>query len=332
MNKLLIIGPYPPPYGGISVHISRLCKHLIKSNIIFEVYNQYEGIDAKNFVKTTNGSYVWWLKFLFKRRSALVHFHQFSWFHFTFFLLYSLLNKNPFIITIHNENLLNTSWLVRHISLKLLAHSRYKVLLVVSRHLAEFLISQGLSNVQYLPAYVPPQPDTTGTKRHFHDHKVIACNIWRIDDEASILKYGLDFFLDIAEKYKEFKFNIYVGSPLNIPILNNHILFKGLLNVKVLIGNNLAEELPNIDFFLRLNREDAYGVSIQEAMDCNVPALASDVCERPQGSQLFVSGDFQSLVNEFERCIKTEKYLLLGNRKNLNYHMDLIGIYQQNLG
>ena len=38
MNKgLAIFGPYPPPIGGVSIHISRIEKHLIKENIDYLV-------------------------------------------------------------------------------------------------------------------------------------------------------------------------------------------------------------------------------------------------------------------------------------------------------
>ena len=37
MNKgLAIFGPYPPPIGGVSIHISRIEKHFIKENINLE--------------------------------------------------------------------------------------------------------------------------------------------------------------------------------------------------------------------------------------------------------------------------------------------------------
>nr|WP_307890068.1 hypothetical protein [Clostridium botulinum] len=48
--KIAIIGPYPPPYGGISVHIKRMKLYLENKNIDVTVYNdakEYNNISQK---------------------------------------------------------------------------------------------------------------------------------------------------------------------------------------------------------------------------------------------------------------------------------------------
>ena len=39
MNKLAIFGPYPPPLGGISVHIQRMENFLLEKEIDYTIYN-----------------------------------------------------------------------------------------------------------------------------------------------------------------------------------------------------------------------------------------------------------------------------------------------------
>ena len=38
--KINIIGPFPPPYGGISVHIKRMMLYLITNNVEVTIYNE----------------------------------------------------------------------------------------------------------------------------------------------------------------------------------------------------------------------------------------------------------------------------------------------------
>jgi hypothetical protein len=37
--RIALIGPYPPPYGGISVHIQRMAAHLEAEDIEYVIYD-----------------------------------------------------------------------------------------------------------------------------------------------------------------------------------------------------------------------------------------------------------------------------------------------------
>lgn len=38
--KVVFIGPYPPPYGGVSVHIKRMKAYLEKKDVDVIIYNE----------------------------------------------------------------------------------------------------------------------------------------------------------------------------------------------------------------------------------------------------------------------------------------------------
>ncbi len=63
----------------------------------------------------------------------------------------------------------------------------------------------------------------------------------------------------------------------------------------------------NADLMVRPTCVDAYGVSIAEALYFDCPAIASDVCERPDGTVLFRNRDQSDFL---EKC----RYVLVKTR------------------
>ncbi|MBO0550667.1 hypothetical protein EXQ38_19365 [Clostridium botulinum] len=76
--KIAIIGPYPPPYGGISVHIKRMKLYLENKNIDVTVYNdakEYNNISQKVISIGSYKKFIFKVIF-FKRRYFTFSFHR----------------------------------------------------------------------------------------------------------------------------------------------------------------------------------------------------------------------------------------------------------------
>ncbi|MDF9507906.1 glycosyltransferase, partial [Bacillus cereus] len=58
------------------------------------------------------------------------------------------------------------------------------------------------------------------------------------------------------------------------------------------------------DIMIRPTYSDAYGISIEEAIYFNCRAIASNVCNRPEGTILFENRNINDLVFNIERCIE----------------------------
>ena len=116
MNKTIgIFGPYPPPLGGISVHIARMESFLKKENIDYTIFNH--GFQENERVIATKKKVFWYLKMLFIKRHSAFHFHQFFTFHFIYYFIFSILRKEKIIVTIHSERLLSYPKLKRAVVL-----------------------------------------------------------------------------------------------------------------------------------------------------------------------------------------------------------------------
>jgi len=98
-------------------------------------------------------------------------------------------------------------------------------------------------------------------------------------------------------------------------------------NIIILFDENLVEYVHNCKFLIRPNLSDGYGVSIQEALDLGVPAIASNVCERPKGTILFKNDDLADLTDKINYTLQTPTHYIINKKENLIYHQKLIDKY-----
>ncbi|WP_157496654.1 glycosyltransferase [Hahella ganghwensis] len=188
----------------------------------------------------------------------------------------------------------------------------------------------GIEGLVHLPAYVPPI--TKSIRNKIKRKYTVFFNIWKVDSRKSVTVYGIDLLIEIASLYPDIQFECFVSSEKNLRLLYDSINQRKVKNIEVVVGENLVSHFSRADLFLRLNRDDAYGVSIQEALDCGVPAIASDVCLRPRGALLFESGNLKQLKAVFERALSLPRHTLISERLSTKYHLELIDIYRRNLG
>lgn len=326
-----IIGPYPPPFGGISIHISRILPVVRASGLSVRVFNHYYFQDRGFGVFATKRRFFWWLSYLFRQKAKLIHIHQFSWLHFPYVFILSRIQKNLVFLTIHNEKLLSISPVLKRMIYSIIIFSKLTRIICVSSALADDMRANGVYDVMWLSAYVPPAPSV---QRQFPERleKNIAFNAWKIDSERMCHSYGLDLLLAVAKKYPSLGFHLFIGDKRSYEFLNGYLGGFALDNIFVIYGQSMVEFLASADLFLRLNRDDAYGVSIKEAMDLGVPALASNVCVRPKGCILFDVSDFTDLCAKFEYSLNKNASELLSNCSPSEDHDLLVGIYKETLG
>lgn len=154
-KKLALFGPYPPPIGGVSVHIERISKHLKAHEISYTIFNYGRYNDQNNEIIATKKSPLFYLKFIFERRFDLIHFHNNIAPEYLYYFIFSYLNRTPLLLTIHSESLIYTNPLIKNICLLLLKKTKRIKVISVSETLSKFLRKEGV-NASFLPAYVAP--------------------------------------------------------------------------------------------------------------------------------------------------------------------------------
>jgi glycosyltransferase involved in cell wall biosynthesis len=133
--------------------------------------------------------------------------------------------------------------------------------------------------------------------------------------------YGLDSIIELMVKVLK-KYNN-AGLIFSVSKIGDHELYERYhkkindlrLNTKIFIFLGEKEFWPLLktaDLFLRPTRSDSFGISVAEALYFGVPAIASDVCQRPNGTILYRAGEkkdfFDKVISQLDQIQKTKNW------------------------
>lgn len=308
-QKILLIGPIPPPAGGVSIHLWRLYS-LLKDD--FEVGLVDESRNIKPGI------------FNIRR----INF----WGYFRHFSKCKLISIHSGLNSLRLINILSGKLLGKKVVLTIHAYPELKrgfgrkfdeflfglcdhIISVNNEILGRVSLPGHKTSVQY--AFLPPVmkeekalPVTLIALLDAQKAKgntIICSNAWRLDRFRDQDLYGVDMCIKAAKSFKEggynfhFIFNISTidmyGQQFNV--YKDEIQAAGLENDFSLINEELSfvKLMEKSDIVVRPTNTDGDSLSIREAIYLNKPVISSDVVERPEGTILFKNrdqGDFES--------------------------------------
>jgi glycosyltransferase involved in cell wall biosynthesis len=328
ISDLAIWGQPPPPFGGISIHISRLLPILNRYNISYQLYNLTKSRSANPLVKDYSGKIFLWVMKLFLGPSEKVHY-IFTTRPFVRFItvLFGLLRRRIIIMSIHGASLRKSIFYGSVITRLMAKFSiRYAdVIIGVNNEICELAIANGANpeKVYHIPAYIPPQNNSVEQISEilsFYSDKsprLLISGFLKARNMGDL--YGIWQTLDILPEI----INVYPRTGLII-ILQNEISFQSplIIDIKneiskrgltthVMIHLSKSELWPifsKIDIYLRPTQSDGDAVSIREAIDMRVPVVASDCVRRLDVVQTFSTGDNTSYIITLKNTIVNIKY------------------------
>ncbi|HNY26046.1 MAG TPA: glycosyltransferase family 4 protein [Candidatus Sumerlaeota bacterium] len=321
-GDLAIIGPYPPQFGGISIHILRLGTLLDSRGIPYKIYNTSSRAEVPgkvvSILKWRSVRALW---YAISGREACVYLHVQR---LGLWLLGAFMQRfrgKRFMLCLHNMNIHNwcvTSawkrWLIQWVVCNTYA------LVCVNQRVYRSVLDLGVSRdrVFYLPSFLPPGPESTRKSDVCQEvwaamegrHPLIAANgkvAWHDGQDL----YGLDLLLELAVRLKPNYPNLKIvvcfwdHKPEDQPYLDKLI---ALAREKGVDGNlcfntrqgPFIPVLAEADVFVRPTNTDGDATSIREALALGVPSVVSDVVERPEGSLLFRTRD----LDDFEEKVR----------------------------
>lgn len=284
--KLLLVGPLPPPIGGVTTHFDRLAGHLRKINFDFDLID-FKTSGIFSVLKAVTGYKV-------------VHLHTSNaLFQLGIVLLCKILGIR-ILFTFHGN-------LGRFKPLK----NALNNLTVFLAHMPVLLNEGSYERAKKLnknsllsSAFLPPvdtlslsEKNTLNIRKLKERSKLLFCtnafNITFDKDGGEI--YGITRLIEI------FRALPHLGLVFSDPstrylayLVENQIE----IPENVLIISELHDFVPVIqvsDGFIRATSTDGDSLSVKEALYYRVPVLASDCVSRPQGCRLYKTGDFADL-------------------------------------
>jgi len=315
--KIALIGSYPPPYGGISVHIQRMKKHLQGRGIECIIYDTSGTTkDEDNVVCITNLK-KWLPKYFFFAKEDVIHCHSTSWMIRVIIGFMSFLGKKT-VITVHGQSLSDSLkkgiWLRKKIIKFAVRHTTFVI--AVNKKIKDLLLSLGVKSekVSVITPFVPPDVKEEDYKKvpkyvwnFMNSHKpIISANAFQINFYNGTDLYGLDMIVDLVCRLKKYYQNI--GIAICLPNIGDEKYFEKLKQQmkEKRVENNvlfITEPLPEVypiwkesDFFVRPTCTDGDAVSIREALYLKIPVITSDAVPRPEGVILFKNRDVQDFI------------------------------------
>lgn len=308
--RVLIFGMQPPPFGGISIHISRKVAALQKLGncvLVFDV--------CKEYAQRSKLGYVWHIvRTFFPFRPQHVYYHML------------LVRKNPielFLLGLlsalfgarvtvveHNYRAIypRSVWYARSLSfvihlfvhqqvmigpLTLQAYQDKKMFTLPDVMVTGAFIEPDFSQEAAIIAAYPPELHSFIAQKRC----VLLVNASSFTLHQGIDVYGIDLCIRLLRDLpSDVGMVIAVGTVTNRHYHDEIMAQLAVFKEQVFVLFNCQAELwplmRHTDIFLRPMRYDTDGISVHEALMVDTPVIASDSALRPAASILFKDGDY----------------------------------------
>lgn len=319
--KVTLIGSYPPPYGGVSVHIQRLQTLLLNTGIQGIVYEYERCQHLKKNENVINIRKIKNWRHILNPTGSIIHTHN-SGINLMVIILLSLLSKlrrKKLLMTFHSlrDDVEHFNWLKKSVTKVFLRCASYYI--AVSPQIKKKLLSLDVNpeRISVIPAFLPPaikQRDINDVPQEIWDFinnhsPIISANAYRISFYNDQDLYGIDMCIDLCAKMKQSHPKI--GFVFSLPDIGDDKYFEKLrqrIKEKQLEENFMFQTkacqfypiLMRSNIFVRPTNTDGYAVSIAEAIYFKVPAVVSNIVPRPEGTILFKNRD----ISDFTLKIK----------------------------
>jgi glycosyltransferase involved in cell wall biosynthesis len=340
-NKVAIIGVYPPPIGGISIHIKRLCDYLDSVGISYTIYDNTQGKKDRPYVYT-GPIERWCIGYFFRAKESVIHCHFMRW-QVRFLLSLLKLRGKRIIFTFHSYRQEESLGFLKRMMIR--ATGRLGDLFICgTEKIAEDVVASGIPREKtvviggYIPPMSkndPPLPQVVeefiqGATPLIVSNGVIG-NFFQGED-----LYGADLCVELvrelAHEYPSLKFVFCITHTVDLAYRQE--LQRRIAEYKIekhfLFVEESMEFYPLVkrsDPLIRATMSDGDAISVREALLFGVPVLGSDSSKRPPQVQLFKNRNLADLVAKTREILGKEKPAPV---KSPNFAEDVVKGYRLN--
>lgn len=325
MSRIALIGRVPPPYGGVSVHVMRLCKYLRAQNIDAVVWD-YDGKEHA-FEGVVRGQRGWFAfaNFLAFGQWDVLELNTNSVMPIVASAAFASLRRRRLVITLHSMDVIARARRLPALFQTLLrrAFATADPVVCVNQRLADWLSNfSAQATAMVLPAYLPPtveelKSDTLPAEvtnfRSRIAHMIVVQGVWGgARGEPHV--YGFREAIDALSGLRQLGYNcgiaLLVGSCYDKEHRDSIIDYYHTLHLedRVLLcehGTPGAALIKMSDVLLRPTITDGDSVSVREALDLGVPVVASNCIDRPKGVSVYPTGSTTAMIERLLHIINS---------------------------
>lgn len=320
LGNILMIGPMPPPAGGISIHLQRLMA-LLGDQWTFDVVDESTNRKSTYFHFRSLQLITYWKKV---RQADLLFVHSGNKLFKIFHILAGKLAARKVVITLHGYGK-RRNFLLRHIDQFFYRLADWII-----------LVNEGIYQKLDLPArktrvkhaFLPPvmrQEPALPNELQDAIHKaraagqaILCGNASRLDTFLGQDLYGLDMLLRLSVDLKHAGhtsfFIVFTVSALDagkdrFDEAQAFIQQQGLSAHFMLYhgGVSFARLIESSDIMVRPTATDGDSLSIREALYLGKPVVCSDVVSRPDGCHLFATRNQDALLRTVTSLLVSDR-------------------------
>lgn len=312
-REIVVVGPWPPPTGGISAHLFRFARLLEHAGVPFRIYSTTSSfarernvVPLKDLLKFSEMRWI-----LCSRPAVIIHNSDVRGMILCAVLKVVGLRSAQYI---HNGRKLPRAGepTVRRLLWSILA-PLIDQLFVVSEEIEKGIAALApRANTALLPAFIPPDRDeveSVNVPSIFMQDRVIKTIGWSgLSQGAQAEFYDFPFILEVLKQLLSdgHKVRLFVADPWPVDVrelVNGKFSELGPHIVYVPPEIPFSSVMSALDLYVRTTKSDGDSIAVREALFMGVSVVASDVCSRPTGCSLYSAGDVRSCVNEVESAI-----------------------------
>jgi glycosyltransferase involved in cell wall biosynthesis len=324
---LLILGPVPPPLGGISVHVSRLVPLLLNAGLEVGVLNHFSSTEMSFVIGALKRNPLNYYRLPKRIPARVVHYHHSHWSMLMAVALGKGRRRSRYVLTAHGTDLprrLNsrvpllrsaTRWALR----------RFDAIIVVNPHIRVAIQDHvGERPIEVLPAFIEAQaeesPYEASIETFLSGGPILLVPAFRVQflpDGRDM--YGLDTvgaaFAVIARERPELRLVFFIAERPRGRKAAKHLqrvvrqMEDAGVRDRVLIafGLPLTPAFRHNAVVVRATRIEGDALSVREALHAEVPVVASDVVDRPPGTVTFSTDDVADLCRALRHVLDTPR-------------------------
>jgi len=316
--KLLLVGPYPPPHGGVSVHIAEMKRRAISLGIPCRVLNTDRNAESNpNYIPVRGASGFMFNLLKHSLRGWTIHIHTNghnlkSWLVALAGGLAGRFGCGS-VLTLHSGKMpdyvaakRNRQWLAR------MTCRTFKQITCVSPRLGQTVETLGVPRprIKVSPAFggvtelsgrwVLSPSFEKWFERH---HPVFSATA------SNRPEYGAELLVDAVARLQNQRKDagcLLIGLGEEAKAVRSLIEQRNLTRSVLLLGDVPHGECLHVisrsAAFVRPTFTDGDSISVREALALGVPVIASDAAVRPAGTVLFETGNPDDLIKKME-CV-----------------------------
>lgn len=308
-KKVLLIGPMPPPPGGVSTHLMRLLQH---ADSISDLSLSVLDLRKRQWFGTNTNSKNW-LRIISEFLSAdIVHIHTSK----------PIKVRLGRIVKIFGKKLVYTQHNLREID-----DAATQEMFSIAHHI--FLVQEPLhinekyrAKMSILPAYLPAIKKTEVPEWFQNEFQkfpnVMLSLAYHESGKSTEFNgkdlYGFDQIMEAVEGISSLrKLNAWMlilidpNGTLEQHYSERSKQVESQTGVKIVYVSSAVDVvslLPFCKIFIRATWSDGDALSIREALSTGIPAIASDCVPRPQGVILYKTGNVKDLEEKLLAVIQ----------------------------